>query len=359
MPNKNVHAVVMAGGSGTRFWPLSRQHKPKQLLNLTGQGSLLAQTVQRIQPCLNPSHTWLVVGAHHAQACMQEVPLVNPSQVLIEPRPRNTAAAVALAAWHLVHSHPEAVMVVLPSDQYIRDEETFIKAIEKAIEVAQQGFIATLGITPTGPETGFGYIEKGLPYKGIEGAFHAVQFCEKPSEEKARMFVLQGTHDWNAGIFVMKAQVFLDALAQHRPVLFEAMLPLKNAIGTQVYSNVLNQVYQNIESISVDYAVMEHAQNKVVVPVACGWSDVGSWNALHTLVKRNAEGHVVQGQAVMVDAHHCTVYSVEGKVVAVVGLDHVVVVQSEDATLVMPQSRAQDVRAVIDALGAQGWHGFL
>jgi mannose-1-phosphate guanylyltransferase len=355
----HVHAVVMAGGSGTRFWPLSRQRKPKQLLDLTGEGTLLARTVERVQACVPKGNTWLVVGAHHADACAQAVPGVASERVLVEPRARNTAPAVALAAWHLMAANPHAVMVVLPADQYIRDEAAFAQAVQRAMGVAEKGWIATLGITPSSPETGFGYIERGAAMDGVEGVFEAVRFCEKPSFEKAQEFVLSGRYDWNAGIFVMQARVFLEALKKHRPGVYEAMQPLEEAIGTERYAEVLQQVYAALESVSVDYAVMEHASRVAVVPVSCGWSDVGSWNALSTLVQKNAEGHVVQGKAVMIDASDCTVFSVPGKVVAVVGLDRVVVVQSEDATLVMPVERAQDVRAVIDSLGAQGWDVFL
>ena len=355
-----LHAVVIAGGSGTRFWPLSRQAHPKQLLNLSGEDNLLHATFARIRPLAPEERWWMVVGAHHAAGCRAAAPEVRQSQGLVEPQARNTAPAIALAALHLAHAHPDATMVVLPADHHVADPKAFCAAVQLAAKVAAAGRIVTLGITPTHPETGFGYIQQGDASAGDEaGAYGVARFCEKPDAATARGFLAAKTYLWNAGIFVMRARTYLDEVARQLPELSAQLAPVAQAIGTPGYDLALEAAYHAIKGISIDYGVMEKARDAAVVPVQCGWSDVGSFNALGAVVAADDAGNVVRGEAVLLEVNNSVVVASEGSVVAGVGLNDLVVVHTADATLVMPKDRAQDVRQVMQALQERGWRQYL
>lgn len=353
----SLHAVAIAGGSGTRFWPLSRHHHPKQLLNLSGQDTLLHATLARMQPTVKPDKWWMVVGSAHAQGCREVVPEVPASQCLVEPVGKNTAPAIALAALHVAHKDPEAIMAVLPADHHVADAAAFRQAVGQAHQGAAEGRIMTLGIEPTAPETGFGYIERGE--RSITGgSYRIVRFVEKPTLAIAKELLHQGTYVWNAGIFVMQAKVYLAAVERHLPKLFHALTPVRDAIGTAHYEHALARAFEAIESISIDYGVMEHVDNAGVVPVRCGWSDVGAWSALGSVVPADADGNVVRGQTVLKDSKNCTVWASEGHMVALIGMHDVVCVHTPDATLVVPKERSQDVRDVLATLKERGWKQF-
>lgn len=357
--HRHVHLVVMAGGSGTRFWPLSRRARPKQLIDLTGAGSLLARTFARVWPLAPASRSWMVVGTHHAGACQADVPEVPARHVLVEPVAKNTAAAVGLAAVHVRHLEPDAVMLVLPADHHVKDEVAFLAALEKAVALADEGAIATLGIRPTHPETGYGYIQRGAAHARVEGAYAVERFCEKPNLEKARSFLEQGHFDWNAGIFVLRPDRFLDEAARQLPRLHAALTEVADAIGHDSYDVVLERAYARLDSISIDHGIMEGARDVAVVPVSCGWSDVGSWSALGAVVEADARGNVVRGDTALVDTDGTIVYSAPDHMVGVVGMKDVVVVHTDEATLVVPKDRAQDVRAIIALLEERGQGEYL
>ena len=355
-----LHAVVIAGGSGTRFWPVSRRHHPKQLLNLSGEDSLLHATLTRVAPLVPPAKWWLVVGAAHADGCRQVAPEVPAAQILVEPVPRNTAAAIGLAAVHLRAADPQAVMAVLPADHHVAEPAAFCAALAQAVPLAQAGAIVTLGIAPTRPETGYGYIERGAAQPGHAGTFRVQRFCEKPDRARAEGFLAQGNFLWNAGIFVMQPKHYLAALATHLPATSAALEELSATLGTASYAATLAHVYQRLASISIDFGVMEKAVASVaVVPVACGWSDVGSWDALGAVTAADAAGNVVRGKAVVLDSHDCEVYASDGHLVGLVGGEGLVVVHTADATLVIPASRAQDVRQILEKLEGEAWRSFL
>ncbi len=358
MPS-SVHIVVIAGGSGTRFWPLSRRARPKQLLTLGGEEPLLAATFHRVVSLAPPERWWMVVGAPYADACRAVVPEVPAGQVLVEPMARNTAPAIGLAAVHLAKKDPDAVMVVLPSDHHVADTPAFVEAVNEAVAVAAQGPIVTLGISPTHPETGYGYIQRGERDARGHRTFQVLRFCEKPDLERAKGFLAQGGYEWNAGIFVMQARRVLAEIDRQLPAVGAALRSVQAAIGTDDYADRLREAFLGIVGISFDHGVMEGAKDVDVVPTRCGWSDVGSFSALGGIVDRDEAGNAVAGRAVSVDAKDCVLYAGPGQVVAALGVSGLAIIHSADATLVVPVERAQEVRLILDELNHKGWTEYL
>lgn len=348
-----LHAVVIAGGSGTRFWPLSRQQRPKQLLRLDGRQQLLEGTFARVAPLIEPSRWWMVVGEPYAEACAESVPDIPRAQILVEPQARNTAPAIGLAAIQLREADPNAVMAVFPADHHVARPEAFRTALSRAAEVAREGGIVTLGIEPSRPATGYGYIERA----GLHGeaataeppAYRVARFCEKPSVERAKGFLAQGGYYWNAGIFVMRPDAVLAEMHRQLP---DVARRLETVAGLQgvAYRRALNEAFAQIQGISIDYGVMEGARQVFVVPADCGWSDVGSWDALEAMLPSDADGNIQQGRTVALETRNSVLFAAEEGVVATVGVDNLVVVHTRDATLVLPADRAQDVRQIVDAL---------
>lgn len=356
-----LHAVVIAGGSGTRFWPLSRRAHPKQLLNLSGEDTLLHATFARVQARVPKERWWMVVGAHHADGCRDVAPEVKADHVLVEPVARNTAPAIALACVHLMHHAPgdETVIAVLPADHHVADGKTFTEALERAASLAVQGAIVTLGITPTAPETGFGYIQQGAADARVKGAYAVQAFREKPDQKTAEGFLKSGGYVWNAGIFVMQPKTYMAEVERQLPDIYKALMDIQAAIGKPGYDAAVEKAYGAIKGISIDYGVMEKAKGVAVVPTACGWSDVGSWSALGSVVPADAQGNVVRGQAVLTDCHDCVVFAAEGHMAAVCGLRDMVVVHTPDATMVLPKSRAQEVKDLLETVQKRDWKAFL
>ena len=354
----NTHAVVIAGGSGTRFWPLSRKKFPKQLLDF-GHGSLLSQTFARMQGLVANERLWMVVGHLYADVCRQQVPEVIAQQILVEPVAKNTAPAIALAAIHVAHADPNSVMMVFPADQYITDVKRFQLALGDAVLAAQKGLIVTLGITATFPATGYGYIERSTPAADFKSIYKVRRFCEKPDKNMAQEFIEQGQFDWNAGIFIFKPSVILQEMKRQLPDLYAAMLNLSETIGTKNYETQLQKTFTTIQGVSIDYGIMEKAQHMAVRPVECGWSDVGSWDVLGAVVQPDQHDNVASGNIILKDSTNCITYATPGHVVGIVGMHDTVVVHTPDATLVMPKERAQDVRAIIAELEKQRAEQFL
>lgn len=347
--SQNLQVVVLAGGSGTRFWPLSRPHRPKQLLDLSGQGVLLWQTFDRLASLVSKKQYWMVVGASHAKGCKQAVPDIEDAHVLIEPAARNTAAAIGLAAIHLVHAEPDAIMVILPADHHVRDARAFSEAIKHGALMAKGSTIVTLGVQPSRPETGYGYIERGAPRKESPG-FDVSAFKEKPDASMAEHYLSAGNYYWNAGVFICRADAMLKQLESHQPTLHAGLMELASFIGASDYNEQLARIYSSLPSISIDYAVMEHAEDVAVVPVECGWSDVGSLATLDGVLPADENDNLVLGEAVTVDTRGCTLIAEDGHVVAAIGLEDMVVVHTADATLVLPKSRAQEVKTIVSML---------
>lgn len=344
-----VFPVIMAGGSGTRFWPLSRRARPKQFLALATGKTMIEETLARLSGLGPLSNCFVVCGRRHAAPAARLLKGLPKSNVLVEPEARNTAPAIALACAHVAKRNPAGVLIVLPSDQHVADPVAFRSALRAAIDVAQTGQIVTLGIKPTRPETGYGYIRVGAPIQ--PPACKVAAFVEKPDVETAKGYLASGDYLWNAGIFVFRADAMLRAFARLMPELSEALTALAVTIGTRKYAAALKKQFPKMPAISIDYGVAEKTDNIAVVPADCGWSDVGSFSALPEVRRLDARGNVVEGNAFVIDSSGCVVLGGK-RVVAVVGMTDVVVVDAGDALLVLPREKSQDVRKVVEALKA-------
>lgn len=357
-----VYAVIMAGGAGTRFWPASRSLRPKQLLPLAGSGgeALLTATVKRLAPLIPPDRVVVVTGEHLAEATAKAVPDVPARQILREPAPRNTAPCIAWATSEVARLDPDAVVAVLPSDHFMADEGEFRRVLERAIASAAAGHVATIGIVPTRPETGYGYIEVGGAIEG-QGAFTIARFVEKPDRARAEAFVSGGKHLWNAGMFFFRVKDMQALVATHLPELAAGIARIEAAQRTGDEVATLNAVFPTLPSISIDHGVMEKAAGNAerplaVIPGDFGWNDVGSWQSAWELGEKDAQGNVVSDGSIVVDAENNLVRSLGSakKVIALVGVRDLVVVDTDDAVLVLPRERAQDVRLVVEELKKRG-----
>ncbi|MCB9596294.1 MAG: mannose-1-phosphate guanylyltransferase [Sandaracinaceae bacterium] len=339
-------AVVMAGGSGTRFWPLSRAARPKQLLALAGgDESLLAATVRRACAVVAREDVLVVTSERLADAVRAELDL-PAENVLAEPEGRNTAPCIGWAATRVARSDPDAVCVVLPSDHHIGDEPGYTAALTRAIEAAAAGDIVTVGIRPTRPETGYGYIEIG---ETIADGVHATRrFVEKPNRQRAEQLLSGGQVLWNSGMFFFQAQRMLDAIDAHLPGLGVTLHRYRDAT-LEAEAALVRETYASLPSVSIDHGVMEKVDDVAVVPADFGWSDLGSFASAYELAEHDADGNVLAG-GVAHDARGCYVRAPEGKLVALIGVRDLVVIDTPDALLVMPRERAQDVKAVVEAL---------
>jgi mannose-1-phosphate guanylyltransferase len=348
----STFGVIMAGGAGSRFWPLSRASRPKQLLPLSGaEGSLLRETRRRISKLIAPEHTFVVTSEALAAQTRAELPELPPENILAEPVGRNTAPCVGWAASVIARIDPEAVLMVLPADHHIGDEPAFIRVLERAIEAAREGDMVTVGIKPTRAETGYGYVELG---EELAPAVHrARRFVEKPDELRARQFLAAGRFLWNSGMFFFRADTLLGAVRQHLPGLGDALRKYDEAATRGEELALVRDTYASLPDVSLDHGVMEKAARVAVVPGDFGWSDVGSWTSAWELAPHDADNNALFGNVVTIDTHGSYVRAGEGKVVAVIGLDDIVVVDTGDALLVMPRSRSQDVKAIVSSLKSQ------
>lgn len=353
----SIYTVIMAGGSGTRFWPASRKARPKQLLALGADGEtpLLTATAQRVTSLSPPAHTLVVTRADLSAATRDALPALPPENILLEPVGRNTAPCVAWATAVVRRRDPQAVMVVLAADAYIVDQEAFVSALRTAAAAAEAGSIVTLGIRPNRAETGYGYLHLGEDVPGAPPGVRRVRaFVEKPDASRAEQYLRDGEHLWNAGIFVFRADVMDAAVRAHLPEVAAAMDAFDAAARAGGEQAAVNARYPSLPNISVDYGVMEKVSEVAVVPVDCGWSDVGSWQASWELGAKDAAGNVVRADAVLFEAQRNVVSAPAGKVVALIGVADLVVVDTPDALLVVPRDRAQDVKKAVDALTAKG-----
>jgi mannose-1-phosphate guanylyltransferase len=354
-----LYPIVMAGGSGTRFWPLSRKDRPKQFLALAGDESLLAATVHRLPPLAKAKQTFVVCGPAHAKAARKLLPELPAANFIVEPCARNTAPCVGLAALHVSARDPRGVIAMLPADHHVARPDSFREAIGAAAKVAADGLIATIGIRPSRPETGYGYLKIGSRLPGGKGkgrsqAHRVERFVEKPDVVTAARYLADGDYLWNSGIFVFRADVILEEIRKAMPVLGEQLEAIGRALGTPSYKKVLARVFPECPSISIDYGVMEKSHRIAVVPADFGWSDVGSFAALPEVREQDALGNVVEGAGLVVDGRNNVVLGAPGRPLVVVGLDDVVAVDAGDAILVVARERAQDVRRAVEELTRRG-----
>jgi mannose-1-phosphate guanylyltransferase len=356
MDKLTTHAVILAGGRGTRFWPRSRARTPKQLLNIIGKDTMLQQTVARLRPSIPAERIWTVTNAEQAAAVRKQVPAAARKRVLTEPIGRNTAAAIALAAIHVRHSAGGgALMAVLPADHFIAQAEKYPKIVSAALDVARHpGRMVVLGVPPTRPETGFGYVERMGESIGTKGfpVFAVRRFTEKPELKLAQEYVATGNYHWNAGMFFWRVSTFLENLKEFLPKTHVALEKLSASIGTRSYDRKLRAIYPKLENISVDYAVLEPATRAegaprvFVIPAEVGWSDIGSWAAVYELLAKKKGENVLAGEGHALDAEGNFLWS-PSKFVAAIGVRDLVVVETPDALLVCPRDRAQDVAKLV------------
>jgi mannose-1-phosphate guanylyltransferase len=356
-----VYAVIMAGGAGTRFWPASRSLRPKQLLPLAGGAgeTLLAATVRRLAPLITEDRVFIVTGEHLADATAKAVPGVPRAQILCEPAARNTAPCIAWATATIARLDPDALVAVLPSDHFIGDENEFRNVLDRALKTAASGRVTTIGIVPTRPETGYGYIEVGDELDGagaVTGAKSVVRFVEKPDRARAETFLAGGRHVWNAGMFFFRAREMSQLVERHLPEVATGVAKIDEAARAGEEPEVLKAVFPTLPSVSIDTGVMEKAAGLAVVAGNFGWNDVGSWQSAWELGSPDGAGNALSAGAVAIDSKNNLVRTLGTgkKVVALVGVSDLVVVETEDALLVIPRERAQDVRLVVEALKASG-----
>lgn len=362
-----MYIVILAGGSGTRFWPLSRAARPKQLISITGDRSMLQRTVERVLP-LHPKRILIITNhlqADETERQMQPYDSV-PIDVIAEPAARNTAPAIGLAAALVAALDPSGTMVVLPADHFIKNEKMLRDTLVFAVVSARNGFLVTLGIQPSRPETGYGYIEARMDSSDPDssrGPFPVARFVEKPPLAEALRYLEEGNFFWNSGMFIWRADTILDEMKTFMPALHEKLATLMQArtgSGLDGLKEQIASLYEDIESVSIDYGVMEKSSRVQMVPVEMGWSDVGSWSALPEVIEPDRDGTVCVNAAghIAIDSSECLIYA-DGKMVATVGVHNVVIVSTKDAILVCDRERCQDVKKVVEQLGATGQTAYL
>jgi mannose-1-phosphate guanylyltransferase len=347
---QDVYVVIMAGGSGTRFWPQSRHAWPKQFLALADkERSLLQQTVGRVSDVVPPERVLVVTSERHAQATREQLPMLPAANVLAEPAARNTAPCVAWAAAHVSARSSRAVMAVLPSDPHIQDEAGYRSVLSRALDAANEGGLVTIGVSPTRPETGYGYIEVGSAIN--DGVHRVTRFVEKPTLERARGFLSAGNFLWNSGMFFFRVDVVLAEFERQLPDLYAFARGSRELVAKGDSDVEYAQArYADLTSISIDHGIMEHAEDIRVVPGAFGWFDIGSWTTAYELADKDDDGNAEQAEAVLLDCENCYVRAENGKLVALVGMKDLIVVDTKDALLVMPRERAQDVKRIVELL---------
>ena len=351
-----VYTVIMAGGRGTRFWPRSRTRRPKQLLDIIGPKTILEQTIDRVLPLTDWDHILVVTEISQAEAIRKLLPDLRDRHLLVEPLGKNTAPCIGLAAMILSKWEPQASMAVLPADHYISRPEEFLKTLTAALQVSREGdYLITLGIKPTAPETGYGYLEQGEKIRELQGreVRQVKAFHEKPNREKALAMLKAGTFFWNSGMFIWSVASVLKKMAQFTPDLYRELADLEKAFNRPVWDRALRAAYERMENISIDYALMERADNVVMLEGDFGWNDVGSWEAVYQLEEKDAQENYFKGKVYTIDSRGCLVHSPD-KIVALVGVQDLVVVHTADAILICPRERSQEVKKIVELLEKEG-----
>ncbi|TVR46700.1 MAG: mannose-1-phosphate guanylyltransferase [Planctomycetota bacterium] len=357
MSHKAPYAVIMAGGSGTRFWPLSRAANPKQLLNILNDTTMIQATVARLQPYIPAERVLVITTEQLAAETRRQLPMLPPEHIVAEPVGRDTAACVCLAALLVERLDSEATMILLPADQVIGPADRFQRALQVGVETAHGGGLVTYGITPRFASTGYGYVkvaeelhrsEDGVSVRKVD------RFVEKPDAATAQSYVDSGDYRWNSGIFTWRADVVLSALSQHTPWLVKALAPVADSWGSDAFAAALAEAYEPLKKISVDYALLEQADDIKVVTGDFDWDDVGSWDALYDHLPADEAGVIHQGETLAIDCRDSLLLSRSGQTIAAIGLEGLTVVATADAILVCPKGQSQEVKAIVDRLKASG-----
>lgn len=356
MATSDLFAVIMAGGGGSRLWPKSRSRRPKQFLKLVSPRTMLQETVERIKSLIPIQNVYIVTSSQYLDEVSNELVNLPKENIVIEPQAKNTAIAIGLAAVIINHKNPNAVITTLASDHLITKPREFRTVLNRALRAAKRGdYLITLGIHPTEPHTGFGYIHSnGLKFK-IEGkpVFSVESFTEKPDLATAQAYIATGQYFWNANINAYSTHSLLEAFKNHMPRLYKSLDQVAKKIGTSDYNKVLDHVYENSESIAIDTGILERAKNVLMIPGDFGWSDIGSWKELHELAQESFDGNVKlgdeSGEHIGIDTMNCLVHS-SGRLVATIGLSDMIIVDTLDALLICPKDRAQDVKTLVEKI---------
>jgi mannose-1-phosphate guanylyltransferase len=358
-----LHAVIMAGGSGTRFWPASRTSHPKQFLSLFGDQTLLQATVRRIADWIPAERTLIVTNQAHAAETIRELPALPTSNIIREPCGRNTGPCIGLAAMLIAQRDPNSVMLVVPADHRIERADWFREAVERAVAVVErEQALLLFGIRPSYPSVSFGYLERGAALPASrEGAFRVASFREKPDRAKAEEFVATGRFFWNSGIFVWKAATILEALRQFEPGIFDGLSRLRPHIGREGWDHALAAEFPGIKAISIDYGVLEHADNVMMIEASFDWDDVGSWQALGRQSQQTAGGDSNRAQGLFcgIDSQGCIVRTTNDHLVATIGMSDCIIVHTPDATLVARKDDEESIRRLVQTLRERGYERFL
>ena len=349
------HAVIMAGGTGSRLWPVSRRAHPKQLLKLAGDDTMFEHSVYRMAPLMGPEQIYVVARADLVDALSAQVPSLPGANYIVEPEGRGTAPAIALAAIHLLQSDPDAVMAVLTADHYIADTAAFRTTLAAARKLAQDRHLVTLGMKPLFASTGFGYIKQGSRGRLVDGltAYEVAAFAEKPDAETAEAMLKSGDYVWNGGMFIWRADRILQEFERQMPTLYQQLMEISAALGTPDYETVLARVWPTVEKESIDFGIMEGAEDVVVLPVEIGWSDVGSWASVFDVRQSDEAGNILLGRHESIDTANTLVYGGK-RLIATIGVDNLIIVDTPDAVLICRRGREQDVKAIVDRLQAAG-----
>jgi len=358
MPGNNLHVVILAGGVGTRLWPISRRTRPKQFQPLLSSRSMLVDTYERIRPLVSPERVWVVTNAQHVSTVQSQLPELPAENTLGEPIGRSSAPAVALAAALIARRDPQALVLASPADSYIGDPITYRDYVATALEAAREEFIVVLGVMPSHPETGYGYIQRGERLKKpASGAYRVARFTEKPDERTAQRYLSHGGYYWNMGQFIFRAGFFMDRCAIHLPEVAAAARKL--AEWEDATGEVMEQVYRELPSISVDYGIAEQEENMAVVPTALEWSDVGHWRAVKQIAARRGAPGPQPDNHIAVNTNNCFVIAGSGRLVVTVGVEDCVIVDTPDALLIVHEDSAQEVREALEEIARRGKEGYL
>ncbi len=357
----NYFALIMAGGSGTRLWPLSRQARPKQALRLVGDRTMFQHAVDRLSPLFSPDRTFIVTAAEQVGGLLRQAPQLPGGNFIVEPVQRGTASAIGLAALYMRRRDPNATMAVLTADHYIVESDAFQHVLAAAYEVAQKGYLVTLGIRPTFPSTGYGYIERGEPLMQVgDLPVHCVDaFREKPDASTAESFVSDGQHTWNSGMFIWRVDRILAEMERQLPQFYSQLMQIDAAMGTDRESWVLSYVWPRVAAQTIDYGIMEGAKDVAVIPADMGWSDIGSWATLLDLLPGDKDGNVtIDAEHLGVDTTKTLVYG-NNRLVATIGLSDCIIVDTDDVLLICNRDRAQDVKKIVEQLRTDGGTQYL
>jgi mannose-1-phosphate guanylyltransferase len=358
---EHYFALIMAGGSGTRLWPLSRQARPKQALRLVGDRTMFQLAVERLDPLFALDRIFVVTAADQVGTLLQQAPQLPGGNFIVEPLQRGTASAIGLAALYLRRRDPDATMAVLTSDHYIADCAKFQRVLAAAYDMAQQGHLVTLGIKPTFPSTGYGYIERGEALAEMDGleAYRVSAFREKPDTAAAEAFVNDGLHTWNSGMFIWRVDRILAEMQKQMPRFYDQLMQIDAAMGTDRESWVLSYVWPRVAAQTIDYGIMECAEDVAVIPAHIGWSDIGSWATLLDILPADQDGNVViYADHMNVDTAQTLVYG-NNRLVATIGVSDLVVVDTDDVLLICSRDRAQDVKKIVEKLRTNGGTKYL